>query len=49
MDSVLGYDLEPYAFVYLDDIITTVLFEEYIRLIKLAGRRLTSKDCDFGF
>lgn len=41
MDSVLGYDLEPSVFVYLDDIIIcTDSFEEHINLLNEVGRRL---------
>lgn len=41
MDSVLGYDLEPYVHVYLDDIlICTDTFEEHLSLIKEVGKRL---------
>lgn len=41
MDSVLGYDLEPSVFVYLDDIIIcTDTFEEHINLLNEVGRRL---------
>lgn len=41
MDSVLGYDLEPFVFVYLDDIIiATDTFEEHVKLLKEVGLRL---------
>lgn len=41
MDAVLGYDLEPSVFVYLDDIIiATDTFDDHIRLIQEVGRRL---------
>lgn len=43
MDAVLGYDLEPSVFVYLDDIvIATDTFDEHIRLVKEVARRLKS-------
>lgn len=43
MDAVLGYDLEPSVFVYLDDIvIATDSFEEHLRLVKEVARRLKS-------
>lgn len=41
MDSVLGYDLEPKVFVYLDDIvIATNDFEEHMEMLELVARRL---------
>lgn len=41
MDAVLGYDLEPFVFVYLDDIIiATDTFEQHISLIREVGQRL---------
>lgn len=41
MDSVLGYDLEPFVFVYLDDIIiATDTFEQHVKLIREVGLRL---------
>lgn len=41
MDAVLGYDLEPFVFVYLDDIIiATETFDEHVRLITEVGKRL---------
>lgn len=43
MDAVLGYDLEPSVFVYLDDIIiATDTFDDHIRLIQEVGRRLNA-------
>lgn len=41
MDSVLGYDLEPLVFVYLDDIIiATDTFEDHIRCMEEVSSRL---------
>lgn len=41
MATVLGHDLEPYVYVYLDDvIITSETFEEHIRLLKCVADRL---------
>lgn len=41
MDAVLGYDLEPSVFVYLDDIIiATDTFKDHVRLVKEVARRL---------
>lgn len=41
MDSVLGYDLEPKVFVYLDDIvIATNNFEEHMEMLDLVAKRL---------
>lgn len=41
MDSVLGYDLEPLVFVYLDDIIiATETFEDHIRCMEEVSARL---------
>lgn len=43
MAQVLGHDLEPYVYVYLDDIIiTSETFEEHIRLLKCVALRLTT-------
>lgn len=43
MDAVLGYDLEPYVFVYLDDIvIATDTFEDHIRMLEEVARRLSN-------
>lgn len=42
VDSVLGYDLEPKCFTYLDDIIcATETFEEHIECLKTIASRLT--------
>ncbi len=41
MDKVLGYDLEPKVFVYLDDIVVcSDTFEEHIDLLKKVAYRL---------
>lgn len=41
MDRVIGFDLEPNVFVYLDDIvIATNTFEDHIRLLKIVAERL---------
>lgn len=41
MDRVIGFDLEPNVFVYLDDIvIATKTFSEHVRLLRLVGERL---------
>jgi transposase InsO family protein len=41
MDTVLGYDLEPKVFVYLDDIVVcSESFEEHIALLKEVAHRL---------
>lgn len=41
MNRVLGYDLEPQVFVYLDDIvITSKTFEEHLRLLQIVADRL---------
>lgn len=41
MVKVLGHDLEPFVYVYLDDIIiTSESFEEHLRLIRCVGDRL---------
>lgn len=41
MSRVLGHDLEPYVYVYLDDIIiVSNSLEEHIRLIQLVAERL---------
>lgn len=41
MVKVLGHDLEPFVYVYLDDIIiTSESLEEHLRLIKIVGDRL---------
>lgn len=43
IDRVVGVDLEPYAFVYLDDvIICTPSFEEHLRVLKEVMNRLTA-------
>lgn len=43
IDSVLGHDLEPYMFPYLDDvIIVTSSFEEHRRILKVVLERLQS-------
>lgn len=42
MDRVLGYDLEPRVFHYLDDIIITAeTFEQMIELMEIVAERLT--------
>lgn len=45
MDAILGPDLAPYVFVYLDDIIiVSNSFEEHIRLLlEVQKRRFGSK------
>lgn len=41
LDTVLGPELEPYVFVYVDDIIIiSRTFEEHLRLLKETFRRL---------
>ncbi|XP_058816579.1 uncharacterized protein LOC131679847 [Topomyia yanbarensis] len=41
MDRVIGFDLEPNVFVYLDDIvIATNSFSEHVRLLKIVAERL---------
>ena len=41
MQRILGYDLEPRVFFYLDDIvITTETFDEYCDLVKIVAERL---------
>ncbi|XP_050295859.1 uncharacterized protein LOC126735794 [Anthonomus grandis grandis] len=55
IDSVIGVDLEPYVFVYLDDvIISTPSFEEHIRVLReviqrivKAGLTLNREKCTF--
>lgn len=43
MDAVLGYDLEPYVFVYLDDIvIATDTFEDHVRMLAEVAKRLSN-------
>lgn len=43
MDKVLGVDLQPFAFVYLDDIIvTTETFEQHIQVLREIAKRLKS-------
>jgi transposase InsO family protein len=42
MDKVLGFDLEPRVFIYLDDIIVcSNSFEEHVQLLNEVARRLT--------
>jgi len=42
IDNVLGVDLEPFVFVYLDDIvIVTPTFSEHLRILKEVFRRLS--------
>lgn len=42
MVKVLGHDLEPFVYVYLDDIIlTSESLDEDLRLIRIVGERLT--------
>lgn len=42
MSRVLGHDLEPFVYVYLDDIIiTSSSFQEHVRLIREVARRLS--------
>lgn len=33
IDGVLGPDLEPYVFVYLDDVIATSTFEKHLEVL----------------
>lgn len=41
MSKVLGHDLEPFVYVYLDDIIIiSMSFEHHCQLIKIVARRL---------
>ncbi|XP_062556949.1 uncharacterized protein LOC134221780 [Armigeres subalbatus] len=41
MDKALGFDLEPFVFVYLDDIvIASETFEEHLRLLQIVAERL---------
>lgn len=41
MDKVIGFDLEPYVFVYLDDIVVaTKTLEEHFRLLRIVAERL---------
>lgn len=41
MDSVLGFDMEPHVFAYLDDIIVaTDNFEDHLKYLKETGKRL---------
>ncbi|XP_055522976.1 uncharacterized protein LOC129717160 [Wyeomyia smithii] len=41
MDRVIGFDLEPNVFVYLDDIvIATKTFEDHVRLLRTVAERL---------
>lgn len=41
MDAVMGYDLETYVFVYLDDIIiATDTFDEHVQLLNEVGVRI---------
>lgn len=41
MDAVLGFDMEPFVFAYLDDIvIATDSFERHIHCLKLTAERL---------
>lgn len=41
MNRVLGYDLEPQVFVYLDDIVvTSKTIEEHFRLLRIIAERL---------
>lgn len=43
MDNVLGYDLEPAVFVYLDDIIVaTETIEDHFKMLKIVAERLTN-------
>lgn len=42
VDSVLGMDLEPYVFVYLDDVIVvTQTFEKHLEILEEIFKRLT--------
>ena len=42
VDQVLGCDLEPHVFVYLDDIIVaTDTFEKHLNILKIISERLT--------
>lgn len=55
VDSILGTDLEPYVFIYLDDfIIVTPTFEEHLRVLKeillrlrYAGLTVNTEKCKF--
>ncbi|KAK9680148.1 Reverse transcriptase (RNA-dependent DNA polymerase) [Popillia japonica] len=41
IDNVLGHDLEPHVFVYLDDVvIVTSTFEEHVRVLEIVCNRL---------
>lgn len=41
MNKVIGFDLQPFVFVYLDDIvIATETLEEHLRLLKIVAKRL---------
>lgn len=41
VDSVIGCDLEPNVFVYLDDIIVaTETFEEHVRILRIIAQRI---------
>lgn len=41
IDKILGHDLEPFLFVYLDDIIlVTQTFEEHVKILDEVFRRL---------
>lgn len=43
MDLVLGVDLQPYVFIYLDDIlIATDTFEKHVEILREIARRLKS-------
>lgn len=43
MHSILGPDLEPYVFVYLDDVIVaTLTFDEHLRVLSIFADRLRS-------
>lgn len=47
MDRVLGADLQPHVFVYLDDIVVaTNTFEEHIKMLKEVSKRL--RDANLG-
>lgn len=42
MDSVIGCDLEPYVFIYLDDIlIATETFEKHMEILAILAERLS--------
>lgn len=42
VDQVLGCDLEPHVFVYMDDvIIATQTVEHHLELLRIVARRLT--------